>query len=474
MRAASRSRIAIIGGGIAGVSTAYELSRNGHADFVLYEASARLGGIVETVHQDGFVIECGPDSWVTEKPWARDLALELGLEAEILASNDAIRRTYLLLNGELTPMPDSMRMMVPTDLEDIERSPLFSEAAKQAYRLEALRAAEFKASAAARPSLEDESVACFVERHFGSEVTEKVAGPLLSGVFGGDIRQLSASAVMAPFVKMEQEYGSLVVALQKQRSQKRQSSAVFTTLKSGLQTLVERMTAVIPPSNLRLSEPVSEMNWSRGEWEVATRSGLACFDRVVLATPVHISRRLVARWNSELGSLLDIEATSAVVVAFAFSPELASSVQTPKGFGFLVPQSQNELIGQEPELLAATFVDQKFSHRVPEGGMLIRAFYGGESAPKLLDEDDSSILKLSHRRLSHILGELPEPSIALVRRWPRSLPQYTIGHRRRVGRIEEISREIPGFYLVGNAFHGVGLPDLVRQGRALANSLLAS
>ncbi len=224
-------RIAIIGGGISGVATAFELSKQGHSDFVLYEASPRLGGIVETVRQDGFVIECGPDSWVTEKPWARELAIELGLESEIIPSNDVRRRTYLLEGDQLIPMPDGMRMMVPTDLEAIATSPLFSEEARQAYREEPLRAAELKAFAAARSPDEDESVASFVERHFGAEVAEKIAGPLLAGVFGGDIRQLSAGAVMAPFVAMEREHGSLVLALQQRRENDEGRRSVSTSLK---------------------------------------------------------------------------------------------------------------------------------------------------------------------------------------------------------------------------------------------------
>ena len=243
------SRIAIIGGGLTGVSAAYELTRRGHTDFVLYESSPRLGGIVETHRPQGsnagFVIECGADSWVTEKPWARELAIELGLEAEILPSNDAHRRTYLLQDGKLIPMPDGMRMMVPTDLEAIAESPLFSEEARRAYREEPSRAEELKAFAAARSADEDESVATFVQRHFGSEVTEKIAGPLLAGVFGGDIRKLSASAVMANFVKMEREHGSLILGLRK-HSRDGKSQPVFTSLRSGLQSLIEGMAAIIP------------------------------------------------------------------------------------------------------------------------------------------------------------------------------------------------------------------------------------
>jgi len=476
-------RIAILGGGITGMAAAYELTRQGHTNFTLYEASPRLGGIVETVRQDGFVIECGPDSWVTEKPWARDLAIELGLESEIIPSEDAHRRTYLLehtsVEGpQLTPMPDGMRMMVPSDLEAIEQSPLFSEQAKAAYRAEPARAEELKAFAAARSSHSDESIASFVQRHFGSEVTEKIAGPLLAGIFGGDIRQLSAAAVMAPFLKMEREHGSLILALQQRNSSPQ--APVFTTLKGGVQSLIEcmtaRMAATLTPANLHLREPVLSIRRAPAAWEVRTPAGIFAFDRVVVATPVHVARHLLASLHDEFGALLDIESTSSVVAALAFDREQSSQFHVPEGFGFLVPQriegDQNSPSELEPSLLATTFVDQKFAHRAPEGCILLRAFYGGASAPTLLSWSDEVIVNLALAQLSRVLGDLPQPSIAIVRRWPLSLPQYTVGHPARVARIEEIANAIPGLHLLGNAFHGVGLPDLVRQGRAVAAQLL--
>jgi len=463
-------RIAIIGGGLSGVSCGYELSRRGFSDFVLYEATARLGGIVETRHQDGFVIECGADSWVTEKPGAHELAVELGLEDQILPSNDARRRTYLVVGGELVAMPDGMRMMVPGDIEAIAASPLFSESARQAYRQEPSHAEELKAFAASRPADWDETVADFVQRHFGVEVSEKIAGPLLAGVFGGDIRKLSAGAVMAAFVKMEREHGSLVLALQRQ-ARKVQKPSVFTSLKGGLQTLIEGMAAKIAPSAVRLSEPVKALRPKAGKWEVTAASSTESFEQVVVATPAHMARKLVAPWSQELQSLLEMEATSAVIAAFAFDQEQSAKLKIPQGFGFLVPQ-RYESAPAPPELLAGTFVDQKFSHRAPQGCVLLRAFFGGDSAPSLLLQPDASILELARRQLSQILGEVPEAKIALVRRWPLSLPQYTVGHQARVARVEEILGVSPGLHLIGNAFHGVGLPDMIRQGRITAAAAL--
>src|SRR6201985_1114208 len=245
-------RVAIVGGGVAGGTGAYELAQLARKGVplqgVLFEASTRLGGIVETVHEGGFVIECGPDSWVTEKPWAGELAEELGLAGEEMPSNDATRKTYVLIDKKLQAMPDGMRMMVPTDLDALEQSELFSAEAKQAYRDEAGRAQELRAVAPEG----DESVAEFVHRHFGDEVLVKIGAPLLSGVFGGDVTKLSVHAVMAPFVAMEREHGSLIDALQA-KSVVEKKNSVFTTLRSGMATLVDRMIAAIPEDWIRLA-----------------------------------------------------------------------------------------------------------------------------------------------------------------------------------------------------------------------------
>ena len=452
-------KVAVIGGGIAGVSAAYELARSG-VEFTLYEASGRLGGIVETVRRDGFVVECGPDSWVTEKPWARELAVELGLEDEIIPSNDRWRKTYIVRGRELVAMPDGMRMMVPTKWEPLLSSPLFSWQARLAYLREPKRAEELKAAV---PEA-DESVASFVRRHFGDEVTDTVGAPLLAGVFGGDVDQLSVRAVMPAFVKMEREHGSLIAALEKS-SRSGASASVFTTLKSGLQTLVDRMAAALPASSVRLGERVLKVALNGKKWRVSA-SYEAEFDAVFVATPADVTRGLLSPIDPAFDELLAMDASSAIVVALAFTPEIAKSLRIPRGFGFLVPQSSKAAARPgAPSLLACTFVDQKFPHRVPDGGVLLRAFFGGASAPLLLDSPDDEIIALARKQLSSLLGPLPEPSFTVVRRWPRSLPQYAVGHLERMQRLEERVRPLPGLQLIGNAYYGVGLPDLVRQGR---------
>jgi protoporphyrinogen/coproporphyrinogen III oxidase len=467
--------IAIVGGGLSGLATAYQLACDG-IEFTLFEASGRLGGIVETVHRQGFVIECGPDSWVTEKPWARELAVELGLEAEIIPSNDQWRRTYVQQGGErhphLVPIPDGMRMMVPAKWGPLLESPLFSWQARLAYLREPKRAEELKASAPTH----DESVAEFVRRHFGDEVAGTIAGPLLAAVFGGDIAQLSVRAVMPAFVRMEAEQGSLIQAVQKRVQPS--SPAIFTTLVRGLETLVDRMVARLPAASLRLRQSVLRIEPDGSVWRLATADGPnrpdTRFDAVVLATPPHVTRDLLQPLYPPMADLLPKQATSAIVVALAFAAEQARRLRIPRGFGFVVPPLSQRSASQEHPLLACTFVDQKFSGRVPPGAVLLRAFFGGDSGDALLGETDDKLIERARAQLGRVLGPLPQAAETVVRRWPQSLPQYAVGHLDRMTKLESMVRAMPGLHLVGSAYYGVGLPDLIRQGRGLARLLAVS
>lgn len=454
-------RIAIVGGGIAGLTAAYELSRlanNGAPiEAMLFEASPRLGGIVETVREGGFVIECGPDAWVTEKPWARELAEKLGLADEVMPSNDATRKTYVLMNGQLKAMPDGMRMMVPSNLHALDQSDLFSAEAKRAFHAEVNRAEELKEDAPQH----DESVAVFVQRHFGDEVLATIGAPLLRGVFGGDVNKLSARAVMAPFVAMEREHGSLIAAMQaRAMASVNKQAPVFTTLRSGLGTLIDSMVAEVPKDWIRLGTKIRSISRNHDRWQLQTSSTQETFDTVMMAAPAHIAQELLHPIDGACAKLMEMDASSAVVVAFGF-PD-AAKFPTPPGFGFLVPQ------GSGSRLLACTFVDQKFVHRVPQNGKLIRAFFGGDAAERLMHCGNDEVSSVARLELAHILGPLPEPQIIVVRRWPKSLPQYAVGHLERMQALDERVRSLDGLYLLGNGYRGVGLPDLIRDARAAA------
>lgn len=478
-------QIAIIGGGVSGLAVAYELQqqREHPCTYTLFEASSRLGGTVETVHQNGFVIECGPDSWVTEKPWARELAEELGLGAEIIASNDTQRRTYLARQGALQPLPDAMRMMVPTEWAPLLASPLLSECAKQAYQQEPRRAEELKRSALlTRGEDADESVDSFVRRHFGEEVADTVAGPLLAGVFGGEIASLSVCSVMAAFVQMEAEHGSLITALQRRKGGKPEVSSIFTTVASGLQTLTDHMAARLADSSILRNAPVHAIMKTSAGWRVQCDHQDVSpkdFDAVVLATPLESTRWLLHSTRDPhaeaAAALLPAQASSAIIVAVGYLPDAECVPHIPRGFGFLVPpppRGSGPAADRPCPLLACTFVNQKFAHRAPHGGVLLRAFFGGAAAERLLQTEDAALTMLAREQLSSLLGPLPEPQVTIVRRWPHSLPQYTIGHLQRMQRLGAEMEHLPGLVLAGNAYHGVGLPDLVRDGRAAARRIM--
>ncbi|MES2221495.1 MAG: protoporphyrinogen oxidase [Acidobacteriota bacterium] len=493
-------RIAIIGGGIAGVASAYEMAvqrREGAAiEFALFEASSRLGGIVETVQRDGFVIECGPDSWVTEKPWAHELAAELGFESELIPSNDQRRKTYIAEGESLTAMPNGMRMMVPTQWKSVLDSSLFSEQAKLAYISEPKRAKQLKASALDRgDGNRDESVRDFVARHFGSEIANTIAAPLLAGVFGGDIAKLSVRAVMPAFVALEREYGSLILGLQQRAGAGQADRPIFTSLRSGLGSLIAGMESHLQARNLRRNRAVEAIERSSGIWRVSGKQGgerqafEECFDSLIVATPAETTGRLLHPVDHRIPELLPRNSSSAIVVALGFDVDRARSMDIPVGFGFLVPQrevvadqgseldaSMSEEAGEKTAqraLLACTFLDQKFPHTAPDGAILLRAFFGGPCAPKLLAHDDASLIRLARVQLERFLGKLPEASIALARRWPKSLPLYEVGHQESIAELDLRVAKIANLRLIGNAYRGVGLPDLIRAGRTAAREIVA-
>jgi protoporphyrinogen/coproporphyrinogen III oxidase len=486
------TRIAILGGGIAGLTAAYELEkarkRGAAIDWHLYESTNRLGGIIETTRQQNFVLEGGPDGWVSEKPWARDLAIELGLEDQLIHSNDATRKTYILIDNKLQPIPDHMRMMVPEDLTALESSPLFSVEARKAYADELTRAEELKASAPA----EDESVASFVQRHFGEEVLTKIAAPLLSGVFGGDVHKLSVRAVMPNFVTMEREHGSLILALQQKKTDRgnRPRQPIFTTLRNGVGSLIEALLTHLPEERIHLNRSALSLKRERNLWCLRTSTPSAKghtgkskkhFNHILLATPIDTTRELLTPIDSTAGTLIPTNASSAVLAAFAFPN---ATFTLPEGFGFLVPDTPHypgapgpdsrTRASTEPPLLAATFVTQKFPNRTPANAQILRAFFGGQSAEALATADDTTIAQTALTQLQKILGPLSQPAITTIRRWPRSLPQYEVGHLDRIAELDHRIAALGNLTLLGNGYRGVGLPDLIRDSRAAAKSLAES
>jgi protoporphyrinogen/coproporphyrinogen III oxidase len=458
-------RIAIIGGGISGLSAAYYLDRacrNGaDIEYSLFESGQRLGGVLSSDHIDGCLVEAGPDSFLTEKPWAVTLCRELGLGDQLIGSNDSQRKTYIVVKGKLVPMPDGLMFMVPTRLVPTALSPLFSWNTKVRMAQELLHPP--------RPMQDDESVAQLVQRHFGAEVVDRLADPLLSGVYGGDAAKLSARAVLPRFVEMEEKYGSLsraMLAAHKKMvrtASKKPPRPLFTSLRDGMQQMVDAIVGRLDPQAIRLRRHVRRLYPENGGWRVATEmNGDERYDAVILATPAHAAGALLDGVDHELArSLLDITYSSSVTVTLGYYKDQLAKL--PPGFGFLVPRSEGM------RMLACTFVHNKFPHRAPEGKGILRCFLGGARDEAILGLSDEELLETVHREIRDLVKVDARPIFSRVYRWREAMAQYEPGHIARVASIEKRVAEIPGLALAGNAYHGIGVPDCVRSGMEAAN-----
>ena len=460
-------RIAIIGGGISGLSAAFTLEeprRAGAIEYKLYEASPHLGGVLRTEHIHGCIVEAGPDSFLTEKPWAADLCRALGLGNQLIGSNDAGRKTYILIGGRLIPMPDGLMFMVPTKILPTGMSQLFSWNTKLRMAKELLHSP--------RAADTDESVASLVERHYGSEMVDRLVDPLLSGVYGGEAANLSVRAVLPRFAEMDRNHGSLgraMLAAKKKMPRRASNPAppLFTSLKNGMQQLAETLVPRLDPSSLLTSAPVHSIQPEAGGWTVSTKSESARFDAVILAVPTHAAAQLLAASSSELSAeLAAIGYSSSITVGLGYDNDVRQSL--PPGFGFLVTRSEGK------QLLAATFVHNKFPHRAPDDRALLRCFFAGSSAEKVWQFTDDAIIAIVRNELQQILGLRARPLFARVYKWKSAMAQYGIGHLERLERIERLRQQLPKLALAGNGYRGIGVPDCVRSGSEAAKQVLNS
>jgi protoporphyrinogen/coproporphyrinogen III oxidase len=444
--------VAIVGAGVSGLATSYFLAQQG-IQSVLIEKSNRAGGLIRTDHLHGCVLEAGPDSYLAAKPAVNELCRELpGMSEQIIGSNDAARRIFVARNSQLVPMPRGMAMMVPGNLSAALKSPLFGAATKLRLFVETF--------SRPRARHEDLSVGEFITSHFGAELLEHVAEPLLAGVYGGDSASLSAPSVLPRFVEYERHYGSLVRAVRRERRKGASSGSLFRSFRDGMQTLTDRLAhgATVRHANAHRIERRS------GGWRVHCDGEDFDAVDVVLACPAHAAARLLEGILPELsGDLAAIPYSSAILVTLVW--DRSKFAHPLDGFGFLVPRTERKTIA------AATWVSTKFPSRIPSDLAAVRGFIVGENANRLRDASEQEAAELVRSDLRQFMGIDAEPRFSAVQFWPESMPQYVVGHSARMQSIQAALEQLPGLHLAGNAYDGVGIPDCVRLAKETAKRI---
>lgn len=460
-------RVAVVGGGIAGLAAAHrlvELAREGQRplEIRLFEASPRLGGTIRTERIDDFIVEGGPDSFLSEKPAALRLCERLGMADRLIGTREEFRRTYVVHRGRLHPLPEGFLLLAPTRFWPLLTTSLFSWPGKLRMALDLILPRGGEQS--------DESLGSFVTRRLGREALDRVAQPLVGGIYTADPDQLSLAATMPRFLEMERQHRSLIYTMWKQSRAARSAQAgsgarwsLFVSIDDGMQTLVDRLAQALPQGVVRTSVPVSSIRpRDASGWSIDDGEHYAA---VIVATPAHRAASLLAPMSSDLASeLRGIPYASSATVTLAFRRE---EIPHPlDGFGFVVPAIERRAI------IACTFSSIKYPKRAPAEFVLLRTFVGGALQPKLFEKDDREMIALVRHELAALLGVQAKPALSHVSRHQDAMPQYHLGHADRIGRIDGLLRSRAGLHLVGSAYRGVGIPDCVRGGEEAAEAVI--
>jgi oxygen-dependent protoporphyrinogen oxidase len=466
--------LVVVGGGVTALAAAHravEIARERGVDLDVrvVEARRRLGGTIATERADGFLVEAGPDSFLSEKPWALALCRRLGVEDRLVRTDDRFRKVFVWFRGRLHPLPDGFQLLAPTRLAPFATSSLFSWRGKARMALDLF----LPRGGGALPGGDDESLGAFVRRRLGAEALERVAQPLVAGIYTANPEDLSLAATMPRFVEVERRDRSLILGLRRALARAPQPGtsgarwSLFVTFAGGMETLISALADRLPDSAVVLGQRAAALERLGAGWRLATADG-ARFeaDHVILATEAHASARLLRYVDPALATLLgETEYAGAATVSLGY--RRADVAHPLDGFGFVVPR------GEGKALLAGTFSSVKYPGRAPDDHVLIRCFMGGALNAALLDEDDASLVARARAELGESLGVTAEPVLIRASRWPASMPQYRVGHLARVEAIERRAAAIPGLHLAGAAYRGVGIADCVRSGEAAAEAVLA-
>jgi protoporphyrinogen/coproporphyrinogen III oxidase len=467
-------RIAIIGGGITGLAAAHRiLEILPQAQLSVFEASNRLGGVLETIERDGFLVERSADNFLTAPPAALELCRRLGMGNELIPTDESRRRAFVVRGGRLVPIPDGFYLMSPRKLLPVLGSPLLSVLGKLRLLVEPLVPRGPIAIANLDPPF-DESVASFARRRLGCEMFERIVQPLVAGIYTADPEKLSMAATMPQFVEFERRYSSLLHAtLRRTRAGNSASGArygLFLAPKHGLQSLVAKLADRLPQDGVHLNTSVTRVDRQSGKWQLtfnprsATDNPRSIFEAIVVAVPAFAAAKLLESSNSQLAAeLATIEYAGCAVVSLGFHHHQIGHALN--GFGFVVPQTENRRI------IAGSFASLKYPGRAPNDHVLIRVFIGGALPPELLDLPDTDLRRVALDELADLLQITGIPLVTDIARWPRSMPQYHVGHLARVARIEQLTDAYPTLALAGNAYRGVGIPQCVASGEAAAQRI---
>jgi len=453
-----RHVVVVVGGGITGLSTAYFSQEQFRAsdqpvEIFLVERDHRLGGKVLTERVQDFVIEGGPDSFLTLKPWALQLCERLGMADQLLAPQPG-RKTFILFKNRLRQLPEGAMGVIPTHFAALLKSDLFSTWGKIRMGLELL--------VPPKRDGRDESLGEFVRRRLGPEPLERLAEPLLAGVYAANANQLSLKAAFPQLRALEHQHGSLIAGALAYRRQHaisvRKSNPLFMTLRTGLNTLIETLRAQLQKASIITGQPVTHLSRHNTQYHIRLADERVIeADALVLATPAYVTAGLLKPLNSEAAELLaDIPYVSTAVVTMAF--RRSDVVHPLDATGFLIPRIEGR------DLTACTWSSSKWPARAPEGFVLLRCFFGRSGQEDILQLDDKALVRLACGELRDLLGLRGEPVLTRVHRWPTAMPQYLVGHLDRLSKIERILEEYPGLFLAGAAYRGIGLPDCIHEG----------
>ncbi|MCA9214393.1 MAG: protoporphyrinogen oxidase [Planctomycetales bacterium] len=468
------SRIAVIGGGISGLAAAHRLMElDARANVSVFESSHRLGGALATEAVDGFRIESGPDSMLSQLPWGVELCRRIGFADELIGTNSEHRQTWVVRAGRLIPLPEGLAIMAPRRLWPTVRSPILSVRGK--LRLACERFIR------RRTDTTDESLADFATRRVGRETFERLVQPLVSGIYMADPRRLSIQAAMPRFAAMEAEHGSLIRAARRLARTNRKTSAeekpspipssMFVAPRTGMESLVTALAQRLPTGSIHRNSTVEELvQKQENGWQVRGQTARSRFDEnfdaVILATPSNRSAQLLQRIDASLASeLSDITHSGCIIVTLAF---VRDDIAHPlNGHGFVVPHVEQR------DIVACTFSSVKYAERAPEGQVLLRVFLGGAMRPDLMElDDDNAVIAVVLRELNQLIGLSGQPGLVRVHRWSNVMPQYHVGHLVRMSSIEASVAMISGLELAGNSYRGVGIPHCIHSGEQAAESIL--